>query len=177
MAEAPAGEEVVEPADDPVSSAAEPEPEPEGPEGDMAAMLEAHNQFRAAHCAAPLSWSEKLARDAQDWADHLRDSGCQLAHDNKTRQGENLAMFTPSGRVRGADVAAGWYGEEADYDYQNPGFSPRTGHFTQVVWQGTRELGCAVVQCGGGDIWVCRYDPSGNYRGQYRDNVLPKTCR
>lgn len=37
------------------------------------------------------------------------------------------------------------------------------GHYTQVVWRDSERLGCGVGDCtGGGEIWVCNYDPPGN---------------
>ena len=57
------------------------------------------------------------------------------------------------------------------------GFSADTGHFTQVVWRGTREVGCGHAQCNGNDIWVCQYDPPGNFEGQYQQQVLPSSCK
>jgi len=33
----------------------------------------------------------------------------------------------------------------ADYDPKNPTYS----HFTQVVWKGTTQVGCAVATCSG----------------------------
>lgn len=71
------------------------------------------------------------------------------------------------------------------YDFSKPtGFSEETGHFTQLVWKGTREVGCAAVDCGltdpdgekgeDGDVgwkraqgWyvVCEYGPAGNVVG------------
>lgn len=139
--------------------------------------LEAHNRVRALHCAAPLTWSEPLAADAQAWAERLRDEGCQMRHDTQTKQGENLAWFSPEGRMTAAATTEAWYAEVEAFDFDNPGFSRHTGHFTQVVWTDTTEVGCGVVSCNGGDLFVCRYNPSGNYRGQYDDKVLPKSCR
>jgi hypothetical protein len=40
------------------------------------------------------------------------------------------------------------------------------GHYTQVVWSGTRELGCGVARSPSREIWVCNYNPPGNYIGQ-----------
>lgn len=122
-------------------------------------------------------WSDEIAAAAQTWADTLRANQCSFGHDQNTPYGENLAFFRPIGRVDGAGTVAGWYGEVADYDFNRPGFSPQTGHFTQVVWTTSTELGCGVAACNGGEIWVCRYNPPGNYRGQYRQRVLPTTCR
>ena len=36
-----------------------------------------------------------------------------------------------------------WYNELFDpgYDFDKPGFSKGTGHFTQVVWDGSKKLG------------------------------------
>jgi hypothetical protein len=70
-----------------------------------------------------------------------------------------------------------WYDEVGSFDFDEGGFSKKTGHFTQVVWRGTKQIGCGVSQCNGMDVWVCQYDPPGNVRGQYRDNVLPRSCK
>jgi hypothetical protein len=52
---------------------------------------------------------------------------------------------------------------------------------TQVVWKGSASLGCAVTRCtplqglpwASGTYVVCRYNPPGNYLGQFGQNVLP----
>ena len=148
------------------------------------ALLQAHNGLRAKHCVQPLSWSPSLAVLAQEWANHLRDDkGCQLEHSSQERRaaanaGENLAAGLPTAEATVGD----WYSEVSDYDFNQPGFqSPSgkpVGHFTQIVWKDTREVGCAMVQCTGDypTLWVCNYSPAGNYTGQFPDNVLPATC-
>merc|ERR1712013_689082 len=45
-----------------------------------------------------------------------------------------------------------------------------TGHFTQVVWKGSTELGVGVGQKGSKVVVVANYSPPGN-SGQYHDNV------
>jgi hypothetical protein len=69
-----------------------------------------------------------------------------------------------------------WYGESTAYDFAAPGFSTKTGHFTQVVWRSSRELGCAKASCGGLDFWVCRYSPAGNVAGAFPANVPKPGC-
>jgi uncharacterized protein YkwD len=138
-------------------------------------MLDAHNQVRARHCAAPLTWSPKLAQVAQQWANTLRDRGCKFEHSGG-RYGENLAAGT-SETLDAQEVTDMWYGEVKQYAFPDGGFSMETGHFTQVVWRQTTQLGCGVSTCRGMDIWVCEYDPPGNVQGQYRQNVLPASCQ
>ena len=65
-----------------------------------------------------------------------------------------------------------WYDEIKDYDFSNPGFGYNTGHFTQVVWKGSKTLGCGIAT--GKYSWVvCRYGPPGNMMGDFPENVLP----
>ncbi|BGP31225.1 hypothetical protein JCM10296v2_002989 [Rhodotorula toruloides] len=37
--------------------------------------------------------------------------------------------------------------EEAKYNYDKPGYADATGHFRQMVWKGTTQLGCAQAFC------------------------------
>jgi uncharacterized protein YkwD len=143
----------------------------------MADILAAHNDLRAEHCAPPLDWSRDLAAFAQDWADRLAAARCAFEHRPRSAYGENLAFFGPEGSMTGTEVAAMWHAELRDYDFRAPGFSVQTGHFTQLVWRDTARLGCGVSRCGGGELWVCNYDPPGNVERSYRTNVLPPGCR
>jgi hypothetical protein len=47
------------------------------------------------------------------------------------------------------------------------------GHFTQMVWKGSRELGVgrAVSDNGRRTYVVCNYFPAGNLVGHFEDNV------
>jgi uncharacterized protein YkwD len=145
------------------------------PAVDSKAFVEAHNRVRAQHCAPNLSWSSKLAASAQKWADTLKARGCVLGHSGG-QYGENLAAGT-SGTLDENSVVGMWYDEFKKFNFRSGGFSMKTGHFTQVVWRGTREVGCGRSQCNGIDIYICQYDPPGNVEGEYRDNVKPTGCR
>jgi uncharacterized protein YkwD len=139
-------------------------------------FLDAHNRLRAKHCAAPLTWSKKLADVAQKWANTLRDKGCVFGHSPGAKYGENLAAGT-QGALDPTTTVDMWYDEIKLYKFPNGGFSMQTGHFTQVVWRSTQQVGCGHVTCKGNDVYVCNYDPAGNWEGKYRSEVLPASCK
>ena len=68
----------------------------------------------------------------------------------------------------------------ANYNYAKPGFSSDTGHFTQVVWKSSTQVGCGAAEGTKtieGNLYkafylVCQYTPSGKMQGQFPDNVL-----
>lgn len=126
-----------------------------------------HNEKRSLHSAQPLTWSQNLTTYAQSYADSYNCNGT-LIHSHGS-YGENLAL----GYNTSAGIQA-WYDEVSLYDYNDAGFSESTGHFTQLVWNSTRSVGCAVKDCGSyyGQYLVCEYDPPGNIAGQYDDNVF-----
>jgi hypothetical protein len=41
-----------------------------------------------------------------------------------------------------------------------------TGHYTQVVWKTTTEIGCGMATGSANDYLVCQYSPGGNVIGQ-----------
>ncbi|CDS03903.1 hypothetical protein LRAMOSA06858 [Lichtheimia ramosa] len=131
--------------------------------------LRIHNKYRAKHSAPALKWNKDLEKFAQSWANR-----CVFEHSHAQGQGENLAM----GMKDFAGAIGAWYNEEKLYDYNNPGFSGATGHFTQVVWKSTTEVGCGVKSCPNGKMYVCSYKPPGNVvtpdNSYFKKNVLPK---
>ena len=136
---------------------------------DMKRLLDEHNARRKKHCAAPLAWSSEVAAVAQKWAER-----CKFEH-SKGTYGENLAMGT-TGSIPAERVISMWYDEISKYDFAKPGFGMATGHFTQVVWKGTTHVGCGSAQCDGMTLWVCNYDPPGNFLRRFEENVLPESC-
>lgn len=168
-------------------------PEPSGGGGaappDMADMLKVHNERRARHCVPPLTWSAALAQAAQAYAEK-----CILGQHGST--GENMANWVTIKNGKPVLPAASdreifenvWYCEINNYDFNAPqifgGFKqncdpPVNGHFTQVVWRATQEIGCGRATCTingqQGTNWVCRYAPAGN-SGSLDQNV-PPVCR
>lgn len=132
-------------------------------------LLNAHNNKRALHQDTPsLTWSSELETYAQNYANNYDCSG-NLIHSGGP-YGENLALGYG---IEGAVQA--WYDEISDYDFANPGFSENAGHFTQLVWKSSTQVGCAIKSCGGswGDYVICSYNPAGNFIGDFPSNVLP----
>lgn len=142
---------------------------------DAETFVTEHNRYRAKHCAAPLSWSPQLAASSQKWADTLKAKGCRFGHSG-SKSGENLAAGT-TGALPPEEVVRMWYDEVKIYDFKKPGFSMETGHFTQVVWLDTTQVGCGMAQCKGNDIWVCQYERPGNWEGQFGQKVRPTSCK
>jgi len=65
----------------------------------------------------------------------------------------------------------GWYNEIKDYKYskvKSNRIGPKTGHYTQMVWKDTKEVGIASAFSKNGKVYVvARYYPAGNYLGEY----------
>jgi len=165
--------------DDPAAS--------EGESGIFVGVTAAHNATREALGLPDLTWSPEIAEFAQQWSDSLADDQCgSIAHRDQNRYGENIAMrgttrtgdiFTPE------DAVAGWVAEEACWDFGSISGSESCdtacvqglnsngcGHYTQVVWRNTLRVGCGYSTCQSQnfnfEVWVCNYDPPGNYIGQ-----------
>lgn len=145
-----------------------------GAAGEMHRILEAHNRYRRRHCAPPLSWSETLEEIAGEWANTLQERDCRLQH-SPHRHGENLAIGS-AGTLDAERVVELWYKERELYDFEDPGFTMETGHFTQLVWASSRNLGCAKTRCPGVDLWICNYTPGGNTLNHFEANVRRASC-
>ncbi|KAK7694568.1 hypothetical protein QCA50_001754 [Cerrena zonata] len=122
-------------------------------DSDIQQYLAGHNSIRAQHGAAPLTWSDDAASKAQTWANN-----CVFQHSGGTLGpfGENLAAGT--GDSYGiAEAIKSWTDEVSEYDPNNP----QPSHFTQVVWKGTSQVGCAVQLCDG--IFASSFGPSTSF--------------
>ena len=63
------------------------------------------------------------------------------------------------------DVVGVWAAEARDYSYRANTCHGVCGHYTQLIWSDTREVGCAVARDASREVWVCNYDPPGNWVG------------
>lgn len=138
------------------------------------ALLDAHDLARSTASPAPatplpaMQWDDDAAALAQDWAER-----CVFEHRQPNSLGENLALFS-NPEVAPEEVVKIWADEAPDYDYENNDCTPgaQCGHYTQIVWRDTTKLGCGVAICddvagfGAGSLWVCNYDPPGNFIGE-----------
>ncbi|KUL87676.1 hypothetical protein ZTR_05889 [Talaromyces verruculosus] len=144
-------------------------------------ILNQTNYYRRRHNASDLTWNDTLATYAKQWAEP-----CNWEHSGGP-YGENLA----EGYTNITSAIDAWAIESDKYKYSPPtGFSEKTGHFTQLVWKATTDVGCGVADCSakhndgsGGDgkavgwFLVCEYWPPGNVVGDhneyFKENVQP----
>lgn len=138
------------------------------------AVLKAHNDLRALHDVPSLKWSTTLSKEAQAWAEKLSRNG-ELRHANKEERkfnGENICRMSNHYDV--TDAVRIWYSEIKSYKYDSPGFSFDTGHFTQIVWRDTTEVGVGTCKSRDGNLTyiVARYNPAGNVLKKFHENVL-----
>ncbi|KER22722.1 hypothetical protein T265_09241 [Opisthorchis viverrini] len=154
------------------------------PKWDRNTFLKKHNEYRemvrlgrvprqpAAVNMKNLTWSSKLENDAKTWA-----TRCVFKHVDKaySSDGENIGASSDINY----DSVKAWYDEYKVYSF-GPISSHNlaaTGHYTQIVWENTTEVGCYRHLCpylymsSGAPMKsayfsVCRYSPPGNYFGQ-----------
>ncbi|BEJ11526.1 hypothetical protein CspHIS471_0109480 [Cutaneotrichosporon sp. HIS471] len=145
--------------------------------------LDYHNQWRAQFGTPALSWDSALAQKATSAM-----GTCKWEHSGA----DNLSTRWGTGDYANHFVHGlidGWAKEWRLYDWNNPGFSLETGHFTAMTWKAVTKvgcgwkLGCKDASPGGGQenkiYFSCVYDPVPNMSGaddattrkNYEDNV------
>lgn len=136
-------------------------------------LLARHNEERATRALPPMRWNPALAASARGWADHLASRGAFHHAPEKTSdpEGENLWAGT-RGRFEPEAMVDAWAREKRFYkpgvfpDNSTTGRVADVGHYTQLMWRATRQVGCAVARGTREDVLVCRYSEAGNYRGE-----------
>jgi len=151
---------------------------------DAERILAKHNCARKRYGQKPLKWDWGLAADAAVHADR-----CIWAHATEIGkgvpgQGENLALAM--GRSVNVD---GWLEEEPNFSCaDNRCKQGQCGHWTQILWNSTDRVGCALAKCGNvvdqngksigfrnAELLACRYNPPGNFIG--RNPVSTSDCQ
>jgi Cysteine-rich secretory protein family len=161
--------------------------------GNAVVIFNTQNDYRQKCGVRRLAWSKMLANAAQNWVNncqpcHENDSHCPGGATNKSPWGENISFGTSIPSIiesitDGSYAARSWICEWKNYHPSNPTFvggyftsTPTdlcpnppgvNGHFTQLVWKGTSEVGCASKACTingqAGVLWDCKYRLPGNY--------------
>ncbi|OMO72675.1 Allergen V5/Tpx-1-related protein [Corchorus capsularis] len=121
-------------------------------------FLAAHNEARAAVGHLPLQWNDTLAYISKQWA-LTRINDCQMIHSPKAQHhhghGENL-FWGKLDHWSPKKVVKSWVDEKVHYDRKtNTCIQPtdpkeakhQCGHYTQIIWQDTLQVGCARVKC------------------------------
>ena len=152
--------------------------------------LKRHNYYRKYHQVGPLELTEKLNDYAQKYAETLAEKNT-LQHSSKSDRekiygdwtGENLYSFWTSASdltINGAAAVDSWYDEIKDYDFSS-GKSKNggvVGHFTQLAWKGTTQLGIGVAKSKQNSVFVvANYHFGGNFNNEYKSNVFPAKAK
>ncbi|KAF7657376.1 hypothetical protein LDENG_00028070 [Lucifuga dentata] len=151
----------------------------------QAEIVDLHNAFRRAvePTAANMlimNWSDELAANVQAWLDN-----CILAHGapstrmlNEYELGENL--FYSSLPYKWTAAVTAWHNEVENYEYPKGSANGKTiGHYTQVIWNSSYKVGCAVKLCPNNIYFYgCHYYRAGNFRGwpPYKAGPLCSSC-
>lgn len=144
-----------------------------------------HNYLRSLHGVPPLILNEDLNQMAQNYAKVLAKKRTMEHSKNRNLKGkegewvgENLHCQTSSGQVSytSGDMSKGWYSEIKDYNFKTGKSTGVTGHFTQLVWKDTKEVGFGVAFNGGFCIACANYYPGGNFNldSTWKEQILDK---
>ncbi|XP_023221216.1 Golgi-associated plant pathogenesis-related protein 1-like [Centruroides sculpturatus] len=143
--------------------------------GDFAQdCLQWHNHYRTIHGVPPLKLSKELCRYAEEWAKNIAASE-NFRHRPNNKYGENIYMewsSNPNSQVSGQKAVDSWYSEIKFHQFGREPTSLKSGHFTQVIWKESKELGVAYSRSKSGKIFVvANYNPAGNMLGSFKNNV------
>ncbi|WP_310596118.1 MULTISPECIES: CAP domain-containing protein [unclassified Sphingomonas] len=149
-------------------------PAPRGAALLRSAVIDSHNVARAAVGVPPIAWNDALAASAKAYADEMaRTRRFEHAHQvqGPGREGENLWTGTRDAYAY-PEMMGHWLAERKDFVNLPVPAASRTGtfgdvgHYTQIVWRGSTEVGCAMASNARDDYLVCRYSPPGNVVGE-----------
>ncbi|MEU6610923.1 CAP domain-containing protein [Streptomyces shenzhenensis] len=150
-------------------------------------MLRAVNSVRARHHAPPVRLHDGLTRYARSRVHGFcRGSGPGSGDKGFHVKTSEVLYWGSSGRRRSGAADAReavdqWYTEAPEYDFDNPGFNPRAGHFTQLVWRRSALIGAARAVGGAPGKYetyiAVEFEHCGNIEGEFMHNVFPAAGR
>ncbi|GFO49405.1 venom allergen 5 [Plakobranchus ocellatus] len=142
--------------------------------------IEAFDSSHSPSHSIRLELNDELTSLAQQWADTLAQSKDLSRHNFKykgTRIGQSITMKWAPNRATydPEELCDQWYRECRDFDFGVEPTELKAGHFTQMVWKNSTEIGVGRSQARDGrSIVVVNYFPPGNVIGEFNANVLPQ---
>ena len=137
-------------------------------------MLKLHNEFRDNYNLPLLSKNEELNDMASKYAESLVENKGKFINTsniyNGQLVGENIII---SESKKAEDVFNMITKEKNSYDYKKNKFSKLAGHFTQMIWKETTDIGIGFMEDKENKKYysVILYYPTGNCLGQFKKNV------
>ncbi|XP_054726634.1 venom allergen 5 isoform X2 [Anastrepha obliqua] len=164
--------------------------------GEREIILHEHNKLRqlvatgrypgqpGAENMREIVWDDELAARAQQWANN-----CEFRHDplrtiNRFTMGQNLAIIWSTAPLDPTDGdfpsrIQSWFNEVQKYSFGDA-WSPKTGHYSQLVWGETSLVGCGFSEYKDSTkynkLYVCNYGPGGNVVGYNPYEVGKPSC-
>ena len=139
-------------------------------------ILSSHNYYRSRHQVDDLKWNKEIQIIAQAHSEKIA-PGHSLVHSSNKYKGQSLGenLFMSYYGISGEEASKTWYNEIENYDFstQSSKNSLAVGHFTQLVWKESKEIGCGAACDSTFCICCCNYYPAGNFLGKYDSNVYP----
>ena len=135
--------------------------------------LRIHNEYRIKHNSPELKMNEKLNEMAENYANLLLDSEGKKAfplniYEYGSILGENIMIST---KKTVEEMCEAWHNERKNYDYNLNNFQKGTGHFTQLIWKETKEVGFGFIFKDNNFCGVAYYYPAGNILGEFSENI------
>ncbi|XP_055906368.1 CRISP/Allergen/PR-1 isoform X2 [Eupeodes corollae] len=130
-------------------------------------------------------WDEELAARAQEWANN-----CEFRHDpnrniKRFTMGQNLAVIWSTAPLEPDDGdfvsrINNWFNEVQKYSF-GASWSPKTGHYSQLIWGETNLIGCGFSEYKDtakyNKLYVCNYGPGGNVVGSSPYEIGKPSCK
>ena len=140
-------------------------------------LLKYHNKYRKYHNSNDLIINNNLNDRAQEYA-NKRIKNTQFKQSffyNAYKDiilGENV--YCSKEKADPETICKEWYNENKKYDYKKNSYQNGTGHFTQLVWKNTKEVGFGISSNNDSFNVVAYYYPAGNVLGEFQNNVFKK---